>query len=725
MAGLPIKIKDEDVLESLRPDIDKAKAVQDDLASQREEYYKRFRGDTYGNERSGWSQSVAPVIANNLNWSLPALMEIFHAEYFTLKGGETPIGQPAPPGAPGAPNPGQPPPVTGDDRANNFQKLIYYQMYRKQDGYRRAYDFLFDAYLYHYAIFKVCHREDFELEYDVVQSATTEEMLQLAQTKNLTITKYDETTDELGNTVFTNIKTALKKVLYAGPKLETVPPWEFYYSPDCKVGDWGGIEGRLVYHEVTRTMNDIRKREQAGMYRKGSYQKVLENFEEARRPAEKPDAYEVLVNIDEVSDHDTQAPSTNELSKEVNIRECFYRLDIDGDGLLEPVIIDLCGEVILRLEENPYGRPPFRMGSIAPEPHKITGIAMPKTLDNDQKVMTNLLRLIQDSAAQSCYRNPVTNDQNMFKMLADRKPFAAILGSPEKLGEVKQAPPDQFILRAYEMMKQENEEKTGNTRYNQGTDAASLNKTATGISAIFNASEKRMRLMAAIMGNGPFMGVIRDFIFINQKWPSDDPIRLLGTDIVINREDLDGEYDIEIDIGTSPSEKQATANQIDLFIQFATQAGLQMGIIKPEGVMQAIRAKYRVLGVPVAQWMVDEKVFLQEQQQKAQQPPPPDPNQQKIQMEMQMMQQSNQMETQKAQMQAQMEQQKSQMEMQMAQAEMQMKAAEHQQEMTFAQQEFQQKMRFNEELHRQQMAHKQQEAVRKVNEPKVISGRKP
>ena len=722
MPGLPIKVKDEDVLDALKPDIDKAKSVQDELAIQREEYYKHYRGEPYGNERTGWSQSVAPVIANNLNWSLPALMEIFHAEYFILKGGDIPI--------PPQGQPGMSPQITPDDRANNFQKLIYYQMYRKQDGYRRAYDFLYNAYLYHYATFKICYREDFDIEYEVLDDLSSDDMLTLSQDKSATITKYDETTDEMGEIRYSKVKVARKKIKYAGPHIEVIPPWEWFYSPDCKTGDWGGIDGRLVYHEVTRTMNDIRKREQAGIYRKGSYKKVLDNFEESSKPSAQPDSYQILVGADDVSEHDTQAADSNELSKEVKIRECYYRLDIDGDGLLEPVVIDLCGDVILRLEENPYERPPFRIGSIAPESHKMTGIAMPKTLDNDQKVLTNLLRLIQDSAAQSCYRNPVTNDQNMFKMLQDRKPFAAILGTPEKLGEVKQAPPDQFILRAYEMMKQENEEKTGNTRYNQGTDASSLNKTATGISAIFNASEKRMRLIAAIMGNGPFMGVIRDFIFINQKWPSEDPIRLLGTNIVINPEDLDGEYDIEIDIGTSPSEKQATANQIDLFIQFGTQAGLQMGIVKPEGMMKAIKAKYRVLGVGVSQWMVDDKTFAQEQAQKAAQPPPPDPEVEKMKMEMQMAQQSAQMEQQKAQaemqmsqaemqMKSQSEQAAAQIKAQAAQAEMQMKAQEHQQDMQFAQEEFMQKMRFNEELHKQQMIQKQQEA-RVKSTPKKI-----
>jgi hypothetical protein len=193
------------------------------------------------------------------------------------------------------------------------------------------------------------------------------------------------------------------------------------------------------------------------------------------------------------------------------------------------------------------------------------------------------------------------------------------------------------------------------------------------------------------------MGVIRDFVFINQKWPGEDPIRLLGTNIVINPEDLDGEYDIEVDIGTSPSDKNSTANQIDLFIQFATQAGLQMGIVDETGVRNAMKAKYRVLGINAAPWMVDEKTFKAKQAQQQQQPKPPDPNQVKMQMDQEA-----------AKQQAQVEQQKIQMEQQAQQAELQFKSQEHQMELQFKQAEFQQKMKFNEELHRQTMTQKKQ-----------------
>lgn len=591
------KWSDDEIVEILRPDMEKSQQVQDLLSSQRAEYYKRYRCEPYGNERDGFAQSVAPVIHNNHKWTMANLMDIFTEDFFVLKGED-------------------------EQRASNFQKLIYYQMFRKQDGLRKFYDFLYTADLNHYAAFKVYYKEDFELENEFYDTLSSEEMSQLVNDESATVTKYDQDTDEMGNISFSKVKVVKKVMKYAGPWLSVPPLWEIYYSPDCRITEWGAIEGRLVYHETQKTLNDIRKKEKAGIYRKGTYEKVKEKESESFNNAD--DKAEFLFNVDDVSEVSTNVESDRKesvLSRLVTIQECYCRLDIDGDGLLEDVIVDLCDDVVCRVVENPYKRPPFRFGSVSPEPHKVAGWAMPSLLDYDQKIQTNLLRLIQDSAALDCYKNPVTNDYQMFSYLENRKPFAVIKGDPEKLGEVKSSPPSQFVLKAYEMLQAQNEQKTGITRYNQGQDASSLNKTATGIDAIMAASNKPLRMIAKMLGNGPIMGVIRDFIYINQLNPPKKDIQILGTDIQIKPDDMNGAYDIEIDIGVSPAERQAMANQVDLLIQFATQAGLQMGLMDRVHLLRAMKKKYKYLGTKVDDLMKTEQQIIQEEQQKAQEPP--------------------------------------------------------------------------------------------------------
>jgi len=717
-----VSIKDADILTLLRPDLEAAQISQDEFALKREAYYKLFRTSPYGNERDGWSKSVAPLVWTQHQSTQAALVEIFSDEFFSLKSDVS-------------------------EKATKFQKLIRYQMFRKQDGYKRISDFLFNAGLYPIAVFKVFHKDDYELVDEQYPRLEGQQMEMLAQDTKRQITKYDEVVmpgpvDQMTGIpseqmVYENVKVIKKDVKYSGPAFEVVQPWAFGYSSDCKLTDWGGIEGRLIYHGPFKlSLNDIRRREKAGIYRKGTFDKC-KDLGGAGSSIQSVDEASIEFEVDgltEVISDGSRARIGNEpdLTRELNVKECYVKMDIDKDGLLEHCIVTLIeDDVIAQVEENPYGRAPFRIGSMLPEPHKVHGIAPPSILENEQKIETNLLRFIQDSAAQSCYRNPVTSDVRMQQMLQERKPFDVILGDPTRLGEVKTSPPDNFILKAWELLKGTNEETTGNSRYNQGSDGESLNKTATGISLISQASARRTRMAARAIGNGAITGVMRDFIFINQKWPNPDPITLLGEDLTINPDDLKGEYDIEIDIGVSPAERQAIANQIDLLLQFGTQAGLQMGVMRPEHIIKGIKKKFSQLNIVVDDMLVSEPEFQQAQQQKEQQaqqnPPPPPPEVQQAQMEMQMSQQEHQMKMQEQQAKVQAEQAKLQMEMQQMQMEAEMEAAKMQAEMEKIQLSIQQareqhvlKMR---ELERQEIASAQKAAEREAD-PLKLRGKK-
>jgi len=657
-----ISLQDEEIITLLKPDLDAAQLHQDDMAMQREACYKSFRMALYGNEREGWSKSVASTVYTQHQSVLAALMEIFSGEFFTLKGRDS-------------------------DKATKNQKLIAYQLFRKNDGNKKIYDFLFNAGLYHYAVFKVYHKEDYELVDEKYDRLDENQMAMLSQDPKRQITKYDEVTlagpvDMMSGlptevTVFENVKVVRKDIKYFGPTFEVVQPWAFGYSQDCKITEWGGIDGRLVYHSVKLSLNDIRRREKAGIYKKGTFAKCKDLS--SSTAVTKTDEASIELQVDgltEIIDDGSRYRKGNEpdLNRELSVKECYVKLDIDKDGLLEPCIVTIIEDtVVAQVEENPYGRPVFRIGSMLPEPHKVHGIAPPSILEHDQKIQTNLLRFIQDSAAQSCYRNPVTNDVRMQQMLQERKPFDVILGDPARLGEVKTSPPDNFVLKAFELLQGTNEEKTGNSRYNQGSDSESLNKTATGISLISQASARRTRMSAKAIGNGAVTGLIRDFIFINQKWPNPDPVYLLGENLTINPDDVMGEYEIEIDIGVSPAEKQAIANQIDLLLQFATQAGLQMGIQKPEHIIRGIKKKFAQLNIVVDDLLVSEPEYkqmeMQKQQEAQQNPPPPPPEVQAQQLEMQMSQQEHQMKMAELQAKIQAEQQKLQLEMQQMQME--------------------------------------------------------
>ena len=54
--------------------------------------------------------------------------------------------------------------------------------------------------------------------------------------------------------------------------------------------------------------------------------------------------------------HNNQQDKARE---EVTIYECYTKIDFNGDGILEDMIITVAGDVILRAEPNYMGRHPF------------------------------------------------------------------------------------------------------------------------------------------------------------------------------------------------------------------------------------------------------------------------------------------------------------------------------------------------------------------------------
>jgi len=183
---MEIKLTDEEILDALEKDLDRAEEIQDELASDRETYARAFRGDAYGNERDGWSKSIARIIWVNHQSNLCSLLDIFNSDFFLLKSDNY-------------------------ERSQKLQKLVRNQMFVKQDGYRHLYDFLYDCGLYHYGVLKAYKKDDFDIIYDKYDRLTLDELSMLVQQGNVQITKYTETTLEDGSTVLETSRWLARK----------------------------------------------------------------------------------------------------------------------------------------------------------------------------------------------------------------------------------------------------------------------------------------------------------------------------------------------------------------------------------------------------------------------------------------------------------------------------------------------------------------------------------
>jgi hypothetical protein len=116
------------------------------------------------------------------------------------------------------------------------------------------------------------------------------------------------------------------------------------------------------------------------------------------------------------------------------------------------------------------------------------------------------------------------------------------------------------------------ENRTGVTKYNQGLDSDTLNKTATGIKVIYNASLQRIELIARIFAETGFMELVRALIDYNRRFMTRlSMVRLGNESFLVSPEDVDGEFDFDVSVGVGNIDQAQRASSLAMGLQMTMQ----------------------------------------------------------------------------------------------------------------------------------------------------------
>jgi hypothetical protein len=251
------------------------------------------------------------------------------------------------------------------------------------------------------------------------------------------------------------------------------------------------------------------------------------------------------------------------------IYEC-YMPEYDDEGEPEPLKVTIFGNKVIDVEENTYGRPPFCVLSAIRKPHRMVGLSLAELVMEIQKLHTALLRAGMDNVY---YQNTGVDVVNPFRINMDdvidhNHPGAKwrTLYDVDPATVIKSVPvnplPSQYgsMLEYVDNMK---ENRTGVTKYNQGLDSKSLNKTATGISQIMSASQQRMELIARLISETGLRDLFQALVDMNIKFLDQATnVKVNEEWMEISPEDIDGKFDIIIDVGVGSGSNEIKINQI-------------------------------------------------------------------------------------------------------------------------------------------------------------------
>lgn len=449
-----------------------------------------------------------------------------------------------------------------------------------------------------------------------------------------------------------------KRVKTSGKiQIDNVPPEEFLISRNAK-----DIQSaRFCAHRVQRTVSELKSMGYKNVDNiSGDDQSQGLNME----------------RIERLSWNDENAYLSNEITvddaqKTVWVTEAYIRTDFDGDGIVELRKVTVAGNQMLDNEEVDYT--PFVSITPVPLPHTFYGLSIADLAMESQKVKTSILR----SQLDNMYLNvngryfAVEGQVNLDDLLTSRPGGVVRIKQPGAVGRLDQGIGNVGESQALmEYMQQDLENRTGWSRQSMGNDASGIHQTATAANIVTNKADMRVDMIARNFAEG-FTELFKLMLkLVCQHQDKEAMVKLSGGWVSIDPREWRNQFDVAINVGIGMGNKDQKVAHLMTLIQQQGQA-FQLGIANPKNVYEASTELAKLLG-----FKNGEKFFSDPSKS----PPPnkPDPEQAKMQAQMQIEQAKLQMNAQTEQMKlqqaAQLDELKRNHEMQLEQAKMHMQA---------------------------------------------------
>jgi DNA uptake protein ComE-like DNA-binding protein len=262
--------------------------------------------------------------------------------------------------------------------------------------------------------------------------------------------------------------------------------------------------------------------------------------------------------------HDSTTPNdfnfTDSLRKKVVAYEYWGFQDITGDGKLTPIVCTWIGDVMIRLEENPFpdGKLPFVVVPYLPVKRDLYGEPDAELLEDHQKILGAITRGMIDLLGRSANSQQGT-PKGMLDALNKRRfdngqDYEYNPNINPQIGLIEHKYPElpQSALLMLNLQNQQAEALTGVKSFGGGLSGEAYGDVAAGIRGVLDAASKREMAILRRLAKG-MTDVATKLISMNAVFMSEEEVvRVTNQEFVtVRREDLEGNFDLETDISTA------------------------------------------------------------------------------------------------------------------------------------------------------------------------------
>ena len=561
-----MKLQDVELVARIEQEESLAYGVNDSqLSNERAEAIDYYLGEPFGNEVEGRSQVVSYDVQDTIESALPQLLKVFVAGdkvvAFDPKGPED------------------------QEAADQETDYINHVVMEKNEGFKVFYVWFKDALLSKNGYVKVYSEEYEETEEYEYKGLTEAQLAMLAS---------DDKTEVLEHTAYPDPSVDLA-MLQQQAMMNGQDPMSVMQPMlhDVKL-------------KVTETENEICIKNVAPENIMVSVDANGPSLQEARfvqhreimSSAEIAEAFDMTLSKVKSIQDDVRDTFEEESNARDIYNEEYDRALLDDENLIKDTYIKIDGErwrivvmgnTIIYREKCEYV--PFACITPMIMPHRHIGRSYTDLTRDIQLIKSTLIRgQLDNMYLANNGRYAISDRVNLDDMLTSRPG-----GIVRTVGEPGSAimplshpplPPTSFTMVEY--MDSMKEKRTGITAYNQGLDANTLNKTATGVQQIMSASQQRIELVArtfAETGVKDLFKLVHRLVRTTLTKP--DIVRIRNKWVEIDPREWKDRKDLSISVGLGAGNKDQQLMHLNTILQ-AQKEAIQIGITNPEKIYNAL-----------------------------------------------------------------------------------------------------------------------------------------
>jgi hypothetical protein len=507
------------------------------LSAQRANALKYYLGDPFGNEMEGRSQVVSTDVFEAVEGMLPSLLEIFLA---SNKLAECEAYGPE-----------------DDAEAKQQTEVANHIIFKQNNAALIFYTWFKDALIQKTGVVKTYYETEDESRIEQWAQLTQEELHRIAGEDNVEPLEYWEdqpiTLIQEGQPIEVPTFGLKARVMTKRDKvcIKNIPPENFLVSVRHASLDLNECE--FACHKERKTHTDLLEMgvEPEFLEDVGDDDSGVEFTEEAIAR----DIYSETVN----RDPHQEDPSM----REYWVSDGTIMVDTDGDGVAElRHFIKIGNKVWLNEETDSV---PFSVLCPILLPHQFYGLSVADITGDIQRTKSTLWREMLDNLyLTNRPRTAVVNGQVELDDLLTARPGGIVRMNAPGMATPMETP---FVAREsfsmVEYLDSVRENRTGVTRYNQGTDADSLNKTAHGIQSILGQSMKRLEMIARLFAETGIKDLVRKVLHCVAKSGMKQVIvKLTNGYVPIDPREWKNQYNITVTVGLGTGTKDALIQKL-------------------------------------------------------------------------------------------------------------------------------------------------------------------